>query len=205
LITLNPFKILSKGLIFIILLFFCTTTFGQIKNSNNQYENPDKNLHSPKKAAMYSTILPGLGQAYNKKYWKIPIIYFGAGVLYYAIQFNNDHYFQFKNAFLDFTDDDPETRSYLDVTSLDVESFDESQRKFFMEELIDFKDYYRKYRDLSIIGLIGLYLVNIIDASVDAHLLDFDISDDLSFNIKPYAPSLISPSNFAGLKFSFYF
>ena len=117
----------------------------------------------------------------------------------------NDHYFQFKNAYLDFTDDDPETRSYLDVTSLDVESFDESQRKFFMEELIDFKDYYRKYRDLSIIGLIGLYLVNIIDASVDAHLLDFDISDDLSFNIKPYIPSLISPSNFAGLKFSFYF
>ena len=204
-ITPNPFKILSKGLAFFILMIFCTATFGQVTSNNSQEEIQYENLHSPGKAAMYSTILPGLGQAYNKKYWKIPIIYVGAGVLYYAVQFNHDHYIQFKKAFLDYTDDDPETRSYLDVTSLDVESFDESQRKFFMDELIDFKDYYRKYRDLSIIGLAGLYLINIIDASVDAHLLDFDISDDLSFNIKPYVSGLVSPSNFAGLKFSFYF
>jgi hypothetical protein len=143
-------------------------------------------VHSPKKATIYSAILPGLGQAYNKKYWKIPLIYAGFGTIGYFIGWNNGFYSTYKQAYSDFTDDDPATDSYLDLDATqyyDLENPTDSLN--FKTGLSKQSDYYRRNRDLLIISMIGFYGLNIIDASVDAHLFDFDISEDLTLNWQP--------------------
>jgi len=147
--------------------------------------------HSPAKASLYSAIFPGLGQIYNKKYWKLPF-----GALGYSVTFNLTNFSKYKNAYIDFTDDIPETQSYLDVIGgnlnpadfdpvLHPETYDSQQEKWFSEQLKNNMDYYRRNRDLSYIGLVGLYLLNIVDATVDAHLFDYDIGNDLSMKIEP--------------------
>lgn len=143
-------------------------------------------VHSPKKATIYSAILPGLGQAYNKKYWKIPLIYAGFGTIGYFIGWNNGFYSTYKQAYSDFTDDDPATDSYLELDATqyyDLENPTDSLN--FKSGLSKQSDYYRRNRDLLIISMIGFYGLNIIDASVDAHLFDFDISEDLTLNWQP--------------------
>ena len=125
------------------------------------------------RAALYSTILPGAGQFYNKKYWKIPILYAGIFVLGYTIEFNNSNYKTFKKAYVYRVDGDSTTiddyeNIYPDAEALRVR-----------------KDYYRRTRDLLWIITAGVYVLNIIDAYVDAHLADFDISDDLSLRAQP--------------------
>ena len=152
--------------------------------------------HSPTRASLYSAIFPGLGQIYNKKYWKLPIIYAGFGALGYSVIFNQTNYFKYKNAYLDFTDDISETQSYLDVISANLDpadfdpvlhpdTYDPQQEEWFDERLKKNMDYYRRNRDLCYIGLVGMYLINIIDATVDAHLFDYDIGEDLSMKIEP--------------------
>jgi len=143
-------------------------------------------VHSPKKATIYSAILPGLGQAYNKKYWKIPIIYAGFGTIGYFIGWNNGFYGTYKQAYSDLTDDDPDTDSYLDLDATQYYDL-ENPTDFnnFKSGLSKQSDYYRRNRDLLIISMIGFYGLNIIDASVDAHLFDFDISEDLTLNWQP--------------------
>jgi len=128
--------------------------------------------HSPKKAALFSTALPGLGQAYNKKYWKIPVIYVGFAGLAYSINSNQIKYNRYKTAYKYRLDGDPATiDSYVGVYTDD--------------NLNTLQKYYRRYRDLSIIGAAALYVLNIIDATVDAHLFTFDVSDDLTLNVHP--------------------
>ena len=144
--------------------------------------------HSPKKASIYSTILPGLGQAYNKKYWKIPIIYIGFGTLGYFIGWNNNFYKTYKQAYVDLTDGDDNTNSYLDLDASKYYDLNNpTDYNNFKTGLSKQQEYYRRNRDLLIISTIGFYGLNIIDASVDAHFFDFDISDDLSFNWQPAA------------------
>jgi hypothetical protein len=129
-------------------------------------------LHSPKKATIYSAILPGLGQAYNKKYWKIPVIYAGFATLGYFIFTNNDQYNTYKDAYVARVDDDPTTvDDYTDIYS--------------EQDLITLKDFYRRNRDLAIIGTGVWYVLNILDASVDAHMFYFDVNDNLSMRIAP--------------------
>lgn len=143
-------------------------------------------IHSPKKATIYSAILPGLGQAYNKKYWKIPLIYAGFGTIGYFIGWNNGFYGTYKLAYSDLTDGDPNTTSYLDLDAAkyyDLENPTDYDN--FKTGLSKQSDYYRRNRDLLIIGMLGFYGLNIIDASVDAHLFDFDISEDLTMNWQP--------------------
>ncbi len=142
-------------------------------------------IHSPKKAALYSTILPGLGQAYNKKYWKIPIIYAGFGTIGYFIGWNNGNYKTMKTAYRDLTDDNPDTDSYLELLPPNWDLDDSSDAANFKTALSKQQDYYRRNRDLLVIGMFAFYGLNIIDASVDAHLFDFDISEDLTFNWQP--------------------
>lgn len=157
-------------------------------DSTNIIEVPEnaEEIHSPHKASIYSAILPGLGQAYNKKYWKIPIIYAGFGTLGYFIAWNNGNYKTLKLAYSDLTDDNPDTDSYLDLEAAKYYNLDnESDRNQFKNGLNKQKDYYRRNRDLLIISTAGFYMLNIIDASVDAHFFDFDISEDLSFNWEP--------------------
>ena len=131
-----------------------------------------KIIHSPGKAALFSAVLPGFGQLYNKKYWKIPVIYAGFGTLIYFIVFNNNEYQRYRTAFILRNDNDPLTH-------------DEFEGKLTPDELKYLKDEYRRYRDLNIIMTAGLYALNIIDANVDAHFFDYDISPDLSLKLEP--------------------
>lgn len=129
-------------------------------------------VHSPKKAALLSAVLPGAGQAYNRKYWKIGIIYAGAGALVYALDFNTRNYRQFKSELI--------YRQQNGNKKADL-----SLERYSNDNLNELQSYYRRNRDLTLIGFALLYAVNIIDATVDAHLFDFDISDDLSMQVRP--------------------
>lgn len=132
-----------------------------------------KKPHSPTKAALYSAVLPGLGQAYNRKYWKIPIVYAGFGLITYFIISNTQEYRKYKEAYTYVANGDS---TYIDNDY--VGKYDEQQ-------LLDGKDYHRRNMELSYI-ICGLwYALNIIDASVDAHFFDYDISEDLSLRLDP--------------------
>ena len=110
---------LNKNILFVLLILISCNIFGQELNIDTTKitevpVNAEK-IHSPKRATIYSAILPGLGQAYNKKYWKIPIIYAGFGTIGYFIGWNNKYYNTYKLAYSDLTDDDPTTDSYNDL------------------------------------------------------------------------------------------
>jgi hypothetical protein len=164
--------------------------------------------HSPHKATFYSAILPGLGQAYNKKYWKIPILYAGIGAMGYAIHFNSTYYQKYKNAYRDFLIGDPGNKSYLEVipATLTEEDIEGQYSDWFETALENKKTYFKRYRDLSYIGMVGIYLLNLVDATVDAHFYNFDVSDDLSMQIRPVMMNS-SPvfGNQLGLKLSLRF
>jgi len=158
-------------------------------------------IHSPRKATIYSAILPGLGQGYNKKYWKIPIIYAGFGTIGYFIGWNNGFYKTYKLAYSDLTDDDPNTDSYLDLDATKYYDLENpTDYNNFKTGLSKQSDYYRRNRDLLIIAMAGFYGLNIIDASVDAHFFDFDISEDLTMNWQPsmqtFEKQLVYGANF---------
>jgi len=153
----------------------------------------EEGVHSPKKAAIYSAILPGLGQAYNKKYWKIPLVYIGFGAIVYFIDWNNENYHFNRTAYDHLTDDNPDTNKYLEIEAIKNYDLDNpSHLANFEDGLLKRKDYYRRNRDLLFISMVGFYGLNIIDASVDAHLFNFDISDDLTFD---WQPSMLNVDN----------
>ena len=121
-----------------------------------------------------SLILPGLGQAANGQYWKMPILYAGFALCGYSIYFANYHYQDFKQAYIYRTDGDTSTIDKYDpFRGSDPVSYTKEQLK-------SARDYYRRNLELSIIITAGVYLLNVIDAYVSAHLLNFDITDDLS-------------------------
>ena len=158
-------------------------------------------IHSPKKASIYSAILPGLGQAYNKKYWKIPIIYAGIGTIGYFIAWNNNIYKTYKLAYNDLTDKDPDTNSFLELDNAERWNLDDpTEYANFKSALSKYTDYTHRNRDLLIISMLGFYGLNIIDASVDAHFFDFDISEDLTMNWQPavrtFEKQLVYGANF---------
>lgn len=138
----------------------------------------------PSKAIWYAAVVPGLGQIYNRKYWKLPILYGGAMGLSYAITWNGGLYRDYQKAYRDMLDDNPATESYLNVLPVGVE-IDSSNKSYYTSLLKNKQDNYLRNRDLSIIGTVGLYLLSIVDAYVDAHLYDFDISPDLSLKVSP--------------------
>lgn len=137
----------------------------------------------PKKALLYS-LIPGGGQIYNHKYWKLPLVYGGFVGCIYAWRWNGQMYSDYSQAYLDIMDDDPETHSYDQFLHLGVK-IDESNISRYQELFRKRKDRFRRYRDLSIFCLIGVYGLSIIDAYIDASLSEFDITDDLSLRITP--------------------
>lgn len=144
-----------------------------------------KKKHSPKKAAIMSAALPGLGQIYNRKYWKLPIIYGGLGTLGYLITFNSVQYSLYRKAYLAKIDDDPLTIDEYPFASEDG--------------LLQRLNQHRRTRDMLIAGAVLVYALNIIDASVDAHLFEFDVSDDLSLRVEPIInPDLTTGSAYKG-------
>ena len=139
----------------------------------------------PEKAGLYSAIIPGAGQFYTKKYWKIPIVYAGLITSAYYIKENNDSYQLYKNTYLNRLQNNNSDEFYGTYSNTDLKTL---------------SDYYRRNREISILCFFGTYLLNIIDASVSAHLFDYDVSDDLSLHIQPiYFPK----ENTTGLALSF--
>jgi hypothetical protein len=139
---------------------------------------------SPRKAVIYSAMFPGLGQIYNRQYWKLPILYGGFVGFTYAITWNNGYYKDYLGGYQDMMDNNPETNRWHNMLpyGMNPETVDQ---KWFVDVLKQRKDYYRYYRDLSIIGTVALYMLSIVDAYVDSQLYDFDMSPDLSMRIEP--------------------
>jgi len=165
-----------------------------ISNDSLQVKTPvATEVRSPKKASIYAALFPGLGQIYNRKYWKLPIVYGGYAGLIYVLGWNNNNYkdfFQGYRIISQYTNTEtmkPEERDFLDnlIKNPSVSLDNPSTFKYISTQLKSGKDYYRRNRDLTIIGIAALHVLSIIDASVDANLFDFDISDDLSMRIEP--------------------
>lgn len=137
-----------------------------------------------KRAMWLALVLPGAGQIYNRKYWKLPIIYGGFVGCAYAMSWNNQMYHDYSQAYLDIMDDDPNTQSYNQFLHLGAQ-IDASNIERYKEIFRKRKDRYRRWRDMSMFVMIGVYAFSVIDAYVDASLSEFDISDDLSLRVEP--------------------
>lgn len=146
---------------------------------------PERKVWIPNssKAVWLAAVFPGAGQIYNRKYWKLPIIYGGFVGCTYALTWNNKLYSDYTQAYLDIMDNDPNTNSYQDFVGPTVDV--EARLDWYKQQFKKKKDFYRRNRDLSIFCFIGVYLISVIDAYVDAELSDFDISRDLSLKIEP--------------------
>lgn len=141
--------------------------------------NPD-----PIRAVWLSALCPGLGQIYNRRYWKLPIVIGGYMGLAYATDWNNAMLRDYTKAYRDLMDNDPDTKSYMDFFAPGVS--ESSLSKTWLESVFQSRrNYFRRNRDLCIIGMVGVYILAIVDAYVDASLAHFDISPDLSLNWSP--------------------
>ena len=137
----------------------------------------------PQRALWLSLVFPGGGQIYNRKYWKLPIIYGGFLGCAYALSWNNQMLQDYSQAYLDIMDSDPNTKSYEKMLpyGYDISGRENQFKDIFKNK----KNYYRKYRDMSILAFAAVYLIAVIDAYVDAELSTFDISEDLSLQVTP--------------------
>ncbi len=154
---------------------------------------------------MMAVVFPGLGQIYNRKYWKIPLVYAGFGGLIYSVGRNSSNYNIYMKAYQDFTDAIPGTKSYQNLILADPSTYDPvlyptsynpSIASNYKDGMLRMVDYYKRYRDLSYIGIAGWYLLSILDANVDASLLNYDISDNLDIAVAPMQFTI--PGGFTG-------
>jgi hypothetical protein len=151
-------------------------TMGKIRTFN-----PD-----PQRALWMSALCPGLGQIYNRRYWKLPIVVGAFVGLSYGASWNNRMYKDYSKGYRDVMDDDPDTRSYMDFFPPTVKESD-LDKAWLQKAMKNKRDYYRRYREICIIAMVGVYLINIVDAYVDASLAHFDISPDLTLDVAPTA------------------
>jgi Family of unknown function (DUF5683) len=143
--------------------------------------------HQPKRATLYSAVLPGAGQIYNRKYWKAPIVWAGLGTCIYFVQRNNRQYTRYRDAYVALVDNDPATT-------------DEFNGAYSADAVRGVADTYRKWRDLSWIFTAGVYILNVVDANVDAHFVRFDVGNDLSLALGPSLP--LASQGALGMSFS---
>ena len=199
----NKFLIVS-----LLSLFFCFSIQGQEKEKKKKLKLPKEvvvdsiveikepiNPLSPAKAAFFSAVLPGLGQAYNKKYWKIPIVYaaIGTGVYFYID--NTKQYNRYRDAY----------KSRLaGFTNDEFYSEDGTTQIVTTDNLEDAQDFYRKNKEISLLVTLGLYALNIIDANVDAHLLQYNVDENLSLS-PHYKINEIDATSSLGLTLNFKF
>ena len=174
---------MSRGLLlsFSILLLTVNLAMGQVVDSSAvaatdsvqvKEEEKVRKAHSPKLATILSAVAPGAGQIYNRKYWKLPIIYGAFAGLIYGAVWNHQQFRTYKSAYLLRIDDDPTT-------------IDQFQGQYSDDNLLSLQADYRKNRDLCFIFTGVIYALNIVDAAVDAHLFDFDVGEDLSMKVEP--------------------
>ncbi|MCL2651061.1 MAG: DUF5683 domain-containing protein [Candidatus Azobacteroides sp.] len=155
--------------------------------STNLTENSSNFKPNPTKAILYSAIFPGLGQIYNRKYWKLPILYGGFLGCFYAISWNNTLYNDYKHAYSDIFENGKEAESLKNFLPYGTkpENLTDGDIQWFTTTFKSRKDFYRRNKELSIIITVGVYALSILDAYVDAQLFDFDISPDLSLRVEP--------------------
>ena len=137
----------------------------------------------PMRALWLGLVIPGAGQIYNRKYWKLPIVYGGFLGCVYALTWNGQMFSDYSQAYLDITDSDPNTKSYEKMLPPNYSIAGQESR--FQNIFKSKKDTFRRFRDLSIFAFGGVYLLSVIDAYVDAELSTFDLSPDLSLHIQP--------------------
>ena len=137
----------------------------------------------PVTATWLALAIPGGGQIYNRKFWKLPIVYGGFVGCLYAYNWNGQMYKDYRQAYLDIMDSDPNTNSYKDFFRPGYDY--EANREYLKDVFKKRKDRYRRWRDLSIFSFIGVYALSVIDAYVDAQLSNFDISEDIHLSIEP--------------------
>ncbi len=140
--------------------------------------------HSPRKASIYSAVFPGLGQIYNRKYWKVPIVYAGFGGLVYGIIYEARGYNKYKDLYKQMLDNNLNELDGITIRQAEV-----------------YKDFHRRWRDLFSIGTAGFYALQIIDATVDAYLINYDISEDITLVVEPALLSCSGGNNTVGIKF----
>jgi hypothetical protein len=185
-----------RRFIYIVILLLLSgniNVFGQKREANDlvvldSIKKSTINSLAPSKAAFYSAIVPGLGQAYNKKYWKIPIIYGALGTGIYSYATNNTKYHRYRDAYISRLSG----YSNGDLSNLDN------------ERLIAGQKFYQKNRDLSLLVTVGIYILNIVDANIDAHLIQFNVSENLSVTPQLIEDDLTRNQNLGvGLTFNF--
>ena len=192
-------KIYLKGiLIVIIIALFCFNLEAQefaVPNDTIKISvSKQKKVFSPKKASIYAALFPGLGQVYNGKYWKLPIVYGGYVGLIYVLGWNSNNYNDYFNAYKTIAmyqtvaQMSKKDKDYLNeifkIPYWDL-NLNPSRFESFKTQLKGGKDFYRRSRDLSVIAIAALHVLSIIDASVDANLSDFDINDNLTLHVEP--------------------
>lgn len=204
------------GILYITVLGFSTKAqdVSIPKDSLEVNSNSEIKKISPKKASIYAALFPGLGQIYNGKYWKLPIVYGGYAGLIYVLGWNNKYYSDFYDAYKTIS-------KYQTVVQMSVSDKDYLNELFkipywnmntspshfdnFKTQLKSGKDYYRRSRDLSIIAIAALHVLSIIDASVDANLFDFEINNDLSMRVDPLSLYSSRGANLIGINVAFNF
>ena len=171
-------------------IFFLTILISNYSYSQESERSSNINILRPSKAAFYSAVIPGLGQIYNDKLWKVPLVYTALGISGYSYDFNRKKFWSYRNAYkrrkAGFSDDE-----YQGIIIND-------------DRLLDGQDYHRRYKDLSMVFLVGFYFLNILDANIDAHLLDYNVDENLSF--KPFfenTDNMFGPSVGMKMKINF--
>ena len=175
-----------------------TTTSQSLTRRQQRQQRLATFTPDPAKATWSALVFPGGGQIYNHKYWKLPIVYGGFLGCAYALNWNNQMYSDYRQAFLDIMDADPNTKSYEGFfpSGYDFQNNEEYMKNLFKKR----KDRYRRWRDLSVFACVGVYLISIVDAYVDAHLSSFDISDEINLSIQPdIMPDINSGAGHYGL------
>lgn len=162
--------------------------------SQNLADSIRQNSHSPRKATIYSAILPGLGQIYNQQYWKVPVLYAGIATIAYFINFNHNKYNTFRT-------------EYLARINKDTLAIDPKYELYSDNSIYQLKNYYQRNLEFTYIIAGVVYILNLLDASVYAHLFTFDVSNNLSFRAEPVFNNNIFLSNLpvSGIKLTLNF
>ena len=170
-----------------VLLVICSLVFSSALSAQTHRDTIRiKQKQSPQRASIYSAVLPGLGQIYNKKYWKVPVIYTGFGIMYYVTSENTKEYRKFLEAY----------RYVVNKDTIPINN--EYVGRYNEQQLLSGKNIYRRNTELGYIIAGAWYILNIIDASVDAHLFYYDVSEDLSLKLEPvilHDPRRMGPVN----------
>lgn len=171
------------------------------RNATSSFDSKPRFVPNPQKATWLAVVFPGAGQIYNRKYWKLPIVYGGFIGCLYAYNWNSQMYSDYRQGYLDIMDSDPNTKSYEDFFRPGYDF--ENNKEYIKEVFKKRKDRYRRWRDLSVFAFVAVYALSVIDAYVDAQLSNFDISDDINMTLNPQLirgnGSIGSDGNYYGL------